>query len=211
MLKIIRAGIIISIIAGLMVGCEDDDSTPEIEHPLSGDYSFTEMTVHVESTTLNDSKLAFVTQQDGVDSVTIDAGSLVLVEMLTYTDVDDIPISGTVNLRNDGSAHLQGTLPNNVGTGCNPIIAMLEPSSDGTWSADTSTGTFSIDLVFDALDIDGTFILEGNQLNILYSAFDGHDERTISSVNYMGADVAVEPTCLPVSTVTERVLKLTLN
>jgi hypothetical protein len=102
-------------------------------------------------------------------------------------------------------------LPVNWGTGCVPSIIISGLTSDGTWSADTSTGVFTLDLVVDALDIDGSFTLSGDQLEVLYASMLSNDERTISSVTYLGADVLVSPTCLPVSTVTERILKLTLN
>jgi hypothetical protein len=146
-----------------------------------------------------------------VDSITINAGTLVLFETELYTDSDPEPIGGTVSLRSDLSGTLSGNLPVNWGTGCVPSIIISGLTSDGTWSADTSTGVFTLDLVVDALDIDGSFTLSGDQLEVLYASMLSNDERTISSVTYLGADVLVSPTCLPVSTVTERILKLTLN
>ncbi|MBT3228107.1 MAG: hypothetical protein HOD43_10735 [Candidatus Marinimicrobia bacterium] len=212
MLNIIRAGVIISIIGGLLIGCEDDvDTIPEIDHPLTGVYTLTEMTIDVEATSLRDTTLAFVVPQNGVDSITINAGTLVLFETELYTDSDPEPIGGTVSLRSDLSGTLSGNLPVNWGTGCVPSIIISGLTSDGTWSADTSTGVFTLDLVVDALDIDGSFTLSGDQLEVLYASMLSNDERTISSVTYLGADVLVSPTCLPVSTVTERILKLTLN
>ena len=211
MIKIIRAGMIISIIGGLLIGCEDDEATPENNHPLTGEYTLTEMTINVESTTLRDTTLAFMTAQNGVDSVTIAAGTLVLVESDLYTDTDSDPIGGTVTLRNDLSGTLSGNLPVNWGTGCLPSVLISGLTSDGTWSADTTTGVFTLDLVVDALDIDGSFSLSSDHLEVLYASTLNNDERTISSVSYMGADVAVTPTCLPVSTFTERVLTLTFN
>ena len=212
MLNIIRAGVIISIIGGLLIGCEDDvDTIPEIDHPLTGVYTLTEMTIDVEATSLRDTTLAFVVPQNGVDSITINAGTLVLFETELYTDSDPEPIGGTVSLRSDLSGTLSGNLPVNWGTGCVPSIIISGLTSDGTWSADTSTGVFTLDLVVDALAIDGSFTLSGDQLEVLYASMLSNDERTISSVTYLGADVLVSPTCLPVSTVTERILKLTLN
>ncbi len=212
MLNIIRAGMIISIIGGLLIGCEDDDTTPEINHSLTGEYTLTEMTIHVEATTLRDTTLAFIIPQNGVDSVTIDAGTLILVESDLYTNADTInPIGGTVTLRNDLSGTLSGDLPVNWGSGCAPSILISSLTSDGTWSADTTSGVFTLDLVVDALDIDGFFALEGDQLEVTYLAHDGLDERMISSVNYLGSDVGVLPACIPVATVTERILTLTFN
>ena len=160
MLNIIRAGVIISIIGGLLIGCEDDvDTIPEIDHPLTGVYTLTEMTIDVEATSLRDTTLAFVVPQNGVDSITINAGTLVLFETELYTDSDPEPIGGTVSLRSDLSGTLSGNLPVNWGTGCVPSIIISGLTSDGTWSADTSTGVFTLDLVVDALDIDGSFTL----------------------------------------------------
>ncbi|MBT3254115.1 MAG: hypothetical protein HN995_10640 [Candidatus Marinimicrobia bacterium] len=211
MLNIIRAGLIISIIGGFLIGCEDDETTPEINHPLTGVYTLTEMTINVESTTLRDTTLAFVTSQDGVDSVTIDAGTLILVEEDLYTDTDTDPIGGTVTLRNDLSGTLSGNLPVNWASGCAPSVLISTLTSDGTWSADTTTGVFTLDLVVDALDIDGSFSLSSDHLEVLYESMLSNDERTISVVSYMDADVAVIPACLPVTTVTERILTLTFN
>jgi|SaaInlStandDraft_6_1057023.scaffolds.fasta_scaffold37048_2 hypothetical protein len=213
MLNIIRAGVIISIIGGLLIGCEDDEATPENIHPLTGEYTFTEMTINVESTTLRDTTLAFTTSQNGVDSVTISAGTLILIESDLYTDADSIPIGGTVILRDNLSGTLSGKLPINWGTGCAPnvIISTSPLTSDGFWSADTTTGVFTLDLVLDALDIDGFFSLSSDRLEVIYASILSNDERVISSVSYMDADVAVTPTCVPVSTVTERILRLSFN
>jgi len=211
MLNIIRAGVTILIIGALLTGCEGDEATPENIHALTGVYTLTEMTIIVEATTLEDSKLAFIFPQDGVDSVSIEAQSLVLVESEVYTDDDDDPIGGTVTLRDDLSGTLSGLLPVNWGTGCAPVLLISDLGSDGVWSADTSSGVFALDLVVDLLDIDGTFTLVGDQLEVIYESFTTNDERKISSVNYHGDDVGVFPVCLPVSTVTQRIMKLTLN
>ena len=117
MSNIIRAGVIISIIGGLLVGCEDEDTTLKINHPLTGVYSLTEMTITVEATTLRDTTLAFITFQNGVDSVTINAGTLILVESDLYTNTDTDPVGGTVTLRDDLSGTLSGNLPVNWGSG----------------------------------------------------------------------------------------------
>ena len=211
MLNIIRAGLIISIIGGLLIGCEDDEVTPENIHPLTGEYTLTEMTIQVESTTLRDTTLTFTTSQNGEDSVSILAGTLILVESDLYTDADSDPIGGTVTLRNDLSGTLSGNLPVNWGTGCSPSVLISGLTSDGTWSADTTSGVFTLDLVVDALDIDGSFSLSSDHLEVLYASTVNNDERMISSVSYLGTDVAVTPACLPVSTFTERVLTLTSN
>jgi len=211
MLNIIRAGVILLFIGGLIVSCEDTESTPENTHALTGVYTLTEMTINVEATTVQSTTLAFVSSQDGVDSVTIDAGSVILVESELYTDDDADPIGGTVTLEDDLSGNLQGFLPVNWGTGCAPSILISALGSDGVWSADTTTGVFTLDLVVDQLDIDGLFALDGQQLEVTYVATMPGDERIISSVTYMGAEVAVNPVCVPVSTVTERILKLTRN
>jgi hypothetical protein len=211
MLNIIRVGVIISIIGGLLIGCEDDEVTPDIDHPLTGEYVLREMTINVEATTLRDTTLAFSTPQNGVDSVTIAAGTLILVESDLYTDTDSDPIGGTVVLRGDLSGTLSGNLPVNWGTGCAPSVQISGLTSDGTWSADTTTGTFTLDLVLDALDIDGSFSLSSDHLEVIYASMLSNDQRMVSSVSYMDADVAVTPACLPVSTVTERILTLTFN
>ena len=209
MLSIVRAGLIISIVGGLLIGCEDDEATPENIHALTGEYTFTEMTINVESTTLRDTTLAYIFPLNGVDSITIPAGTLILIESDLYTDADSIPIGGTVILRDNLSGTLSGNLPINWGTGCAPnvIISPSPLTSDGVWSADTTTGVFTLDLVLDALDIDGFFSLSSDHLEVTYVAFDGNDERMISTVN----DVAIIHACLPVSTVTERILTLTFN
>ncbi len=211
MLKIKKAGLIVFIVGGLLVGCEDESTPSEVQLPLTGAYTLTEMIVNLAATTLRDTMLAFVNPQSGVDSVSIDAGTLVLVSSEIYTDADAVPIGGTVTLRNDLSSTLAGNLPVNWGTACAPSILISGLSYDGIWSADTSTGVFTLDLVVDQLDIDGFFTITGEHLEVIYESTVTHDERTISSVNYNGASVAVTPVCLPVSTVTERVLKLTLN
>ncbi|NQV42659.1 MAG: hypothetical protein HQ506_09910 [Candidatus Marinimicrobia bacterium] len=212
MLNIIRAGLIISIFGGLLIGCEDDEVTPENIHPLTGEYTLTEMTINVESTTLRDTTLAFSTPQNGVDSVSIPAGTLILIENDWYTSADSIdPIEGTVSLRNDLSGTLSGNLPVNWGTGCSPSVLISGLTSDGTWSADTTTGVFTLDLVVDALDIDGSFSISADHLEVFYESTLSNDARTISNVNYLGTDVAITPACLPVSTITERILTLTFN
>jgi len=211
MMNIKKAGLMLIIVGGLLIGCEDEQSPPDIILPLSGTYSLNEMTINVEAISLSDTLLIFSSPQNGVEHIQIPAGTEILSSSLVYTDHDNLPIGGTVILRNDGSAHLEGTLPNNMGTGCQPLVMMAQPSSDGTWSADTTTGVFSIDLVLDALDIDGSFVLSGNQLEVTYIATVNQDERMISSVAYLGENVPVSPVCLPVSTVTERILRLTRN
>ncbi len=211
MLNIIRAGVIISIIGGLLIGCEDDETAPGINHPLTGEYTLTEMTINVEATTLRDTTLNFIIPQNGVSSITIAAGTLVLIESELYTNADSEPIGGTVTLRNDLSGTLSGNLPVNWGTGCAPSVLISGLTSDGTWSADTTSGVFTLDLVLDALDIDGSFSLSSDHLEVIYASMLSNDERTISRVSYMDADVAVVPACLPVSTVTERILTLTFN
>ncbi len=211
MSRFINAGVIILLFSGLLTGCEDDEATPEIQHPVAGVYTLTEMTINVEATTLGDTSVTLIVPQNDTSEVHIPAGALILTESTLYTDSDETPIGGTVTLSNDLSGNLHGFLPINWGTGCNPILSIDELGSDGTWSADTSTGIFALDLVFDQLDIDGFFTLNGDQLEVTYLAHDGHDERTISSISYMGAPTAVEPVCIPVSTTTERIMKLTLD
>jgi len=211
MYKTIRVGVTIGIFGGLLIGCEDAETPSEINHPLTGTYTLTEMTINVEATTLRDTNLVFVTSQNGVESLAIIAGTVILAESDIYTDTDAVPIGGTVSLRSDLSGTLSGSLPVNWGTGCAPSVLISGLSSDGTWSADTTSGIFNLDLVVDALDIDGSFTLSGNQLEVTYVAVSSNDERVISSVTYSNAEVLVNPACIPVSTITERVLKLTRN
>jgi hypothetical protein len=211
MLKIIKAGVIISIIGGLFVSCENDEAAPEIEHPLTGQYTLTEMTINVEATTLRDTTLAFITPQNGEDSITISAGTLILVESDLYTDADPDPIGGTVTLRNDMSGTLSGNLPVNWGTGCAPSVLISGLTSDGTWSADTTTGIFTLDLVVDALDIEGNFSMVGDQLEIRYFTQTPADQRMINTLPINGSDVPVEQTCIAVSTITERVMLLDIE
>lgn len=194
-----------------MIGCVDDEVIPDINHPLTGEYTLTEMTINVESTTLRDTTLAFISSQSGVDSVTIAAGTLIMVEADLYIDSGPDSIGGTVTLRNDLSGTLSGNLPVNWGTGCSPSVLITVLTSDGSWSADTTSGVFTLDLVVDALDIDGSFSLSSDHLQVTYESMLSNDQRTISSVSYMDADVAVTLACLPVSTVTERILTLTFN
>lgn len=208
MLNLIRAGVIVLIVGGLLIGCEDDETTPEIDHPLTGVYTLTELTINVEVTTSRDTTLAFASPQDGVDSVQIPAGTHFILEPEHYTDADTDPIGGTVTLRNDLSGTLSGNLPVNWGTGCFPSILISTLTSDGTWSADTTSGVFTLDLVVDALDIDGSFSLYDDYLEVIYTDLLTTDERTISSVSYMGGAVDIVPACLPVSTTTERILTL---
>ena len=211
MLHIIRAGVIISIIGGLLIGCEDDEATPDITHVLTGEYALTEMTINVEATTLRDTTLAFSTPQNGVDSVSIPAGTLILTESALYSDTDSDPVGGSVILRDDMSGTLSGSLPVNWGTGCSPSILISDLTSDGTWSADTTSGIFTLDLVVDALDIDGFFSISSDHLEVIYTSTLNNDQRTISSVRYLDADVEITPACLPVATITERILTLTFN
>ena len=195
-----------------LMGCEEDsEDISEISIPLSGAWTLTEMTINMDATTVRDTLLAFASPQDGVDSILVSAGSLVLATSIEYSDADPTPIGGTVTLNNDGTGNLSGLLPINWGTGCAPSVIISALGSDGSWAADTTTGTFSLDLVVDQLDIDGTFTLIGDQLEVTYVAYNSNDEGMLSSVNYMDADVAIVPSCVPVSSVTERVLKLTLN
>jgi len=211
MSEIKKYGLIIFLIAGLIVGCEDDDPLVENSPPLTGVYTLTNMVINVDATTLSDTTLAFMTPQNGLDSLTIPAGTLILTTSTNYSDQDSVPIGGTVTLSGDGSANLSGLLPVNWGSGCQPVLLISDLGSDGTWSADTSTGIFDLDLVTDLLDINGSFVLMGDQLEVTYEAYDGHDDRVISSVRYLEVDVSVTPACLPVSTVTERVLTLSLD
>jgi len=206
-----RMGFVFTIIVGLLVGCEDDETTPEVDHPLTGEYTLFEMVINVESTTLRDTSLAFTTPQNGQDSILIPAGTIIRVESDLYTENDSDPIGGTVVLRNDLSGTLSGNLPVNWGSGCAPNILISTLTSDGSWSADTTTGVFTLDLVVDALDIDGTFSMMNDHLEVTYASILDNDERTISTVSYMDADVSVVPTCIPVSTDTERILKLSIN
>ena len=134
-----------------------------------------------------------------------------MTEYAEYSNQDSVPISGEVVLENDGSATLSGMLPVNWGSGCNPFLLISSLASDGNWAADTSSGTFSIDLVVDALDIDGTFSYVGDQLEIRYSILYEADQRMIGSIPVNGEQVAVETTCIAASTVTERVLLMTIE
>lgn len=206
-----RAGLIITIVLGFLVGCEGDETTPELDHPLAGEYTLYEMVIMVESTTLRDTVLAFTSSQNGQDSVTIAAGTMIKVESDVYTNTDTDPIGGTVVLRNDMSGTLSGNLPVNWGSGCAPNILISTLTSDGSWSADTTTGVFTLDLVVDALDIDGSFSIMDDHLEVIYASILNNDQRMVSSINYQGSDVPVIPACLPVSTDTERILKLTIN
>ncbi|MCF7823693.1 MAG: hypothetical protein K9N35_05925 [Candidatus Marinimicrobia bacterium] len=213
MIHINKAGLIAFLIGGLLIGCEEtkDDPSEGIPLPLAGTYTLTEMTITTEATTLRDTSLTFIATQNGLSFVTIDAGTLILTTSAHYTDQDATPVGGTVDLNNDSTATLAGLLPVNWGTGCQPLILISQLASDGKWAADTTTSTFSIDLVIDQLDINGTYSLLGDQLEIRYTALETADERMISTVTYLGNDTAVIPACLPVSTVTERIMKLTLN
>ena len=195
----------------VILGCEDSPDVLEPILPLSGDYSLTDMTISVVATTVRDTVVSFLTPYNNSETYLIPAHSQILRSSVDYSNQDTDPIGGTVTLRNYGSAHLGGLLPVNWGTGCEPVLLISALSSDGTWSADTSDGTFSIDLVVDALDIDGTFSLNGNQLEIRYFTVVEVDERPVSSVNIDGMDVEIVPGCFSVTTVTERVMTLTVT
>ncbi|NQV15860.1 hypothetical protein HQ531_10420 [bacterium] len=211
MLEFKKLGLIVLLAGGLLLSCEEDESPPENILPLSGTYALYEMTINIEANTLRDTIVHFNTTQNGIDSIQIEAGTQVVNSSTSYSDQDSVPIGGTVILRNDGSAKLNGDLPVNVGSGCLPIIVILTLDSDGVWSADTTDGTFSVDLVFDALDIDGTYSLAGDQMEIRYDTIVENDERLITTVNYLGVDTAIEPGCVAVSTITERIMHLTLE
>ncbi len=193
-----------------LITCEED-SLPEVELPLAGTYTLTDMTINVEASTLRDTLVYFITAQNGVDSIQIDSGTLVLSGTTNYSNQDSIPITGTICLHNDASASLGGDLPVNVGSGCLPNITILNFNSDGTWLADTTNGTFAIDLVFDALDINGTYVLLGDQIEISYDIVEENDERMIYSINYLGTEATIIPMCIPVASITERIMTLTLN
>jgi len=159
MSEIKKYGLIIFLIAGLIVGCEDDDPLVENSPPLTGVYTLTNMVINVDATTLSDTTLAFMTPQNGLDSLTIPAGTLILTTSTNYSDQDSVPIGGTVTLSGDGSANLSGLLPVNWGSGCQPVLLISDLGSDGTWSADTSTGIFDLDLVIpNSLPICGIFV-----------------------------------------------------
>ena len=194
----------------VILGCEDAPDIPDPILPLSGDYSLTDMTISVVATTVRDTVVSFLAPYNNSETYLLPANRQVLRSSVDYSNQDTDPIGGTVILRNYGSAHLGGLLPVNWGTGCEPVLLISALSSDGTWSADTSDGTFSIDLVVDALDIDGTFSLNGNQLEIRYFTTVEIDERPIDSVLVDDVTVAIVPGCFSVSTVTERILKLTI-
>jgi len=203
--------VIATVLLGVLFSACEDEAIDGIMLPLAGTYTLNEMTINVEATTLNDTSVHFLVTQNGMDSVQLDAGTSAVNLSDHYTDQDTNPIGGVITLNNDGSASLTGGLPVNVGSGCQPILTILELSSDGSWQADTSSGTFSIDLVYDALDIDGGYILNGDQLEVRYLSIEENDERVISKIDYEGVEVGIVPMCIPVSSITERVMKLTLN
>ncbi len=200
----------ILLLASLFIGCEEETLSENII-PLAGTYTLHEMTIYVEATTLRDTMVYFLISENGMDSVQLDANTALSESVAFYSDQDSIPIGGVITLNNDGSASLTGGLPVNVGSGCEPILTILELSSDGSWLADTTSGTFSIDLVYDALDIDGNYTLTDNQLEVSYFSADENDERVISTIAYNGADVAIVPMCIPISSITKRVMVLTLD
>lgn len=196
----------------LFFGCEEGETDePELAHPLNGTYTLTEMTINVSARTIEDITVQFTEQQGGLDSIQIAADTQVLSTSTLYTDHDLIPIGGTVILGQGEIANLDGYLPVNGGTGCEPLIGIIHLTSDGMWTADTSTGNFSLDLIVDALDIYGSYTLEDDLLEVTYEAAVSPDYRMISTINHLGVDTAIEPDCITVSTITERVLKLTLN
>ncbi len=208
--KIKNIGIILSVIGGLLIGCEEAEDDPAIlpTLPLAGTYTLTEMTINMDATLLRDTVLVFITPQNGVDTVFISAGETILSTTTLYTDNDATPIGGTVVLENDSSATLHGLLPVNWGTGCAPNVLISDLGSGGTWAADTTTGLFELDLVVDALDIDGYIVITDDLIEVHYEALVSNDERMITSVSYMGSEVPVNPACVAVSTVTERILTL---
>jgi len=191
--------------------CEEDSDDSDIILPLNGTYALTNLTISEEARSINDTTLTLLDTLNGALSYYLSANTLVKSSSTSYTDQDASPISGTVTLNNDGSASLSGSLPVNWGTGCNPFLQISSLSSDGDWAADTSLATFSLDLVVDALDINGTFSLTGNQIEIRYTTLNEADQRIINTVPNDGAGLAVELTCLAVSTTTERVMLLTIQ
>jgi hypothetical protein len=192
----------------LVVGCEEE-LPPEIELPLSGTYTLTQIEINEVANTLSDTIVNFIAAQNGIISFSVDAGTKVLETSTVYSTQDSIPIGGTITLNNDESARLSGSLP--IPNGCKPTLVLAGLGSDGVWSVDTSLGTFSINLVVDALDIDGSYTLVGDQLVVRYESVNGDDERLVSQISYLGVEAAVSPICLPVSTVTERIMSLTLD
>ena len=203
--------LIVTVLMGYIIACSETEPLAEDTLPLAGSYTLVGLTINVEATTLRDTTVTFLTPQGGDSIATISAGTLILITSTNYTDQDSTPIGGTVELANDGSAQLNGFLPANYGSGCQPYVIIANLASDGTWLADTSQGVFSLDLVIDQLDIVGTFSRDGNQLEVRYSAVEDHDERMIEVVNYQSATTGIVPMCIPVATTTERVMTLALD
>jgi len=210
MKRIITAASLL-LLSSMMYHCDDDTEVLETILPLSGSYNLTNLTISVEATTINDTTITLLEAVNGSTSYSLMGNTLLLTEYAEHSILDSVPISGLVVLENDGSATLSGMLPVNWGTGCAPFELISSLASDGTWSADTTTGTFSIDLVVDALDIEGNFSMVGDQLEIRYFTQTPADQRMINTLPINGSDVPVEQTCIAVSTITERVMLLDIE
>lgn len=211
MMNLPKMGLIFVLISSLFLACEEEDILEDLPLPLAGTYTLSSITIAVGATTLRDTMIHFGSSQNGIDSLQLNHQTQVLNSSILYSNTDENPVGGTILLNNDGSANLNGDLPVNFGTGCYPLILVSTLTSDGIWSVDTTTGTFEIDLVLDALDIDGTYTLDGDHIEIRYFTLVEIDERMISSVSYEGVDTEIIPMCIPVSTITERIMQLTLN
>jgi hypothetical protein len=209
MKRIINLALLV-FLSAFLYNCEEEDVADE-SLPLSGSYLLTNMTISTVATSINDTTLTLLEPVNGSTTYFLPANTVLMTEYAEYSNQDSVPISGEVNLENDGSATLGGLLPVNWGSGCNPFLLISSLASDGNWAADTSSGTFSIDLVVDALDIDGSYAYVGDQLEIRYSILYDEDQRMVDSIPVNGTQVAIETTCIAVSTVTERVLLMSIE
>lgn len=208
MLKINRTVVWLPFLLITLLGCEENGTEAEPEHPLTGTYTLLELLVNTDVTSNVDTTFQFVEPQDGDTAADVSTGDLVLVESLRYLTTDLPPISGTAILNADGSATLSGELPVNISLTCFPQYTMIPFYSDGFWTADTSTGEFTIDLVQDALDIAGNYLLEeqGDRLSIIYSSVSDTAKVGMTRLLLDASTVAVQPLCLPATTETERTL-----
>lgn len=193
----------------LSAGCNSpNESTPD--HYLTGTYVLSDLTVYTSARANVDTVMHFIDPVGGTDSITVVPNALVYSDTTRYTTQDADPVYGTAVLGADGTADLTGKLPTNIGTPCDPLVVLILFGSDGTWTVNDTTGSFSLDLVMDAADINGHFQFDqiSGLLTLDYLITDSLDTMGVQFIDYLGSPVPVHKICLPVTTSRRRVMNL---
>ncbi len=183
----------------LFFSCESQNEEENI-HPLVGTYTLTSLSVESLAYSSVDT---IGNPIDELDPISILSGDLVIETATIYTTNDGI--EGTVILNEDGTAYLAGTLPANIGTGCDPWIILGSVASDGEWAVDLETSVFELNLDYDLLDIQGTYNYEevSQVMQIIYTVTNPTDTLGVLSLS----GIQINSLCLPVTSETTRTLE----